>query len=92
MLAVTLEAAKNAAIIVVVVLVVLAIAAAWLAKMVVQKVLLALVFGLLAALVWSQRTALEDCADRVRASRAAGAPVDTTCTFLGRDVPIRTSG
>jgi hypothetical protein len=93
MLALTLQAARNGAIIAVVVFVALAIASAWLMKSIAQKVALVVVLGLLAVLVWTQRASLDDCAKRVKANRAAGTAVgtDTTCTFLGQDINIKTS-
>jgi membrane protein implicated in regulation of membrane protease activity len=91
MLALTLEAAKNGAIIAVVVLVALAIAAAWLMKSIAQKVALAVVLGLLAILIWTQRASLDDCANRVEEAHTAGTLTDTTCTFLGQDISVTTS-
>lgn len=91
MLALTLEAAKNGAIIAVVVLVALAIAAAWLMKSIAQKVALAVVLGLLAILIWTQRASLDDCANRVEEAHAAGTLTDTTCTFLGQNISVTTS-
>jgi membrane protein implicated in regulation of membrane protease activity len=94
MLALTLEAAKNGAIVAVVVFAALAIASAWLMKTIAQKVALAVVLGLLAILVWTQRASLDDCAKRVRADRAAsvtGEGRDTTCTFLGQDITIKSN-
>ena len=90
MLAVTLQTARNVAIIAVVVFVAMAIASAWLMKTLAQKAALVVVLGLLAVFVWSQRASLDDCADRVRASRAAGASTDPTCSFLGQDITIKT--
>ena len=94
MLALTLQAARNGAIIAVVVLVAMAIASAWLMKSIAQKAALVVVLGLLAVLVWTQRASLDDCAKRVKADRAAsvtGDERDTTCTFLGQDIKIKTS-
>jgi membrane protein implicated in regulation of membrane protease activity len=95
MLALSLQAARNGAIIAVVVLVALAIASAWLMKSIAQKVALVVVLGLLAVLVWTQRASLDDCAKRIKADRDAGAAgdvgTDTTCTFLGQDITIRSS-
>jgi len=95
MFALSLETARNAAIIAVVVFVAVAIASAWLMKSIAQKVAVVVVFGLLAVLVWSQWASLDDCAKRVKADHAAGATdevgTDTTCTFLGRDIMIKTS-
>jgi hypothetical protein len=92
MLALSLQTARNGAIIAVVVLGAMSIASAWLMKSIAQKVALVLVLGLLAVLVWTQRASLDDCAKRVKADRAAGATADagtdTTCTFLGRDITI----
>ena len=73
MFALTLEAARNGAIIAVVVFVGVAIASAWLMKSIAQKVAVVVVFGLLAVLVWSQWASLDDCAKRVEADHAAGA-------------------
>ena len=92
MVALTLGEAKNIALAVVAVLVLLAIGSAWLMKTVMQKVALVVILGLLAVLVWSQRASLDECADKVQAAvDAGGTQVDTTCTFLGRDVQIRTT-
>lgn len=89
MFALTLEQATRFAMVAAVVLVALAVASAWLMKTVTQKVALAVVLGALAVLVWTQRTSLQDCAERVR-SGAGASQVDTTCSFLGRDVTIPT--
>jgi len=92
MLALSLQAARNGAIIAVVVFVALAIASAWLMKSIAQKVALVVVLGLLAVLVWTQRASLDDCAKRVKSDRAASAsgdPRDTTCTFLGQDITVQ---
>jgi protein-S-isoprenylcysteine O-methyltransferase Ste14 len=90
MFALTLETARNGAIIAIVVFIAVAIASAWLMKSIAQKVAVVLVFGLLALLVWSQWASLDDCAKRVKSDRAAGATTDTTCTFLGQDITIST--
>ncbi len=95
MLALTLGQAKTIAILVVVVLIGLAVASAWLMKEVIQKVALVLILGLLALLVWSQRASLQECSEKVRAAGVDinDPDVDTTCSFLGRDIEIkRTSG
>ena len=91
MLALTLAQAKTIAVLVVAGLIVLALASAWLMKAFVQKVALVAILGVLAVLVWSQRAALQDCADDVRDARAdvADPGADTTCSFFGRDIEIR---
>lgn len=91
MLALTLGQAKTIAVAVAVVLVALAVVSAWLMKTVAQKAAFAAILVLLAALVWSQRSSLQECADKVRAEVSANrTEVDTTCTFIGRDVTIST--
>lgn len=92
MLALTLGQAKTIAVLVVLALVALAVVSAWVMKEVMQKVALVVIFGLLALLVWTQRASLQDCADRVREqARTTAGQIDTTCTFIGRDVTISTS-
>ncbi len=83
-----LDTAKNTSVWTVAVVVLLALAAVWLVKQVVTKVLTVVVLLAAAGLVWSQRAELTDCADDVRATIAAGAFDDTTCTFFGQDVTI----
>lgn len=94
MLALTLGQAKNVALVVVVALVALALVSAWVMKEVMQKVALVVILGLVALLVWTQRASLQECSEKVRAAGSAinDAAIDTTCSFLGRDVEIeRTS-
>ena len=91
-LAIGLDAARNIAILVVFLFVLGAIVSAWLVKTIIQKVVLALVLGLLAFAVYTQRSELQDCVDRVRTdfSREAieAGRADTQCTFFGTDVTI----
>lgn len=91
MLALTLGQAKTIAILVVVVLVGLALASAWLMKEVMQKVAFVVILGLLALLVWTQRSSLQECSEKVRAAGATinDADADTTCSFFGRDIEIK---
>ena len=91
MLALTLGQAKTIAALVVVVLIGLAIASAWIMKEVMQKVALVVILGLLALLVWTQRTSLQECSDKVRAAgvNVNDPDVDTTCSFFGRDIEIK---
>lgn len=85
MLALTLDQAKGAALVVVVLLVLGAVASALLMKTLTQKAALAIILILVALLVWTQRASLEECADKVKAAGFSG---DTTCTFLGNDIKI----
>jgi cobalamin biosynthesis protein CobD/CbiB len=88
MLALTLGQAKAIAVIVVVVLVAGALASAWIMKTILQKLALAVILVLLALLVWTQRSSLDECAQKVREGGIRG---DTTCSFFGRDVQISTT-
>lgn len=87
----TLDEATTFAAVAVAVLLGLAVLAAWLVKELTQKIALVVILGLLAVLVWSQRSSLQECADRVRneIARTGGTAVDPTCRFFGRDVEIK---
>lgn len=89
MVAITLETARNVAVLVALGLVVGAFVAAWIIRKLVAKALTAVVLAGLAVVVWSQKDSLDECADRVKTTLAAGAVDDTTCTFLGRDVTVK---
>jgi hypothetical protein len=87
MLAITFETARTVAMIAVGVFLIGAVVAGILMKTIAQKLALVAILGLLAALVWTQRTALEDCAQLVRENVT---DADTTCTFFGQDITIAT--
>lgn len=84
----TLETARNVSLWTVAGAVLLALAAVWLVKQVVTKVLTVAVLLAIAGLVWSQRAELTDCADEVQATIGQALASDTTCTFFGRAVTI----
>jgi cobalamin biosynthesis protein CobD/CbiB len=84
-IAVTVSQVKTIAFLVVVVLVGLSVASAWLMKTVAQKAAVAVILALLALLVWTQRSSLDECATKVREGGVRG---DTTCSFFGRDVRV----
>lgn len=92
MLALTLDTAKNIAIVVTTVFVVGAVVAAWVMKTIIQKLATAFVLALLAFAAYSQRTSLQDCADKVTGNFArVGVDVtvtDTDCSFFGMTVTI----
>ena len=92
MIAITLDDAKTIGIVAAAVLVVGAIASFWVMKSIVQKIAGAVLLSLLAFAVWTQREALQDCADKVQASyERAGADVtidDTDCSFFGVTITI----
>ena len=85
---VELDTVTNASLWTTVGVVLVALAAVWLVKHVVTKVLAVAVLLSLAFIVYSQRTELVDCADNVNATLAAGLEPDTTCTFFGQDVTV----
>lgn len=88
----SLDTARNVAVVVIAVFLLGGLLAAWLMKTIVQKLVVVGVLGLLAFAVWSQRTSLQDCADRVQANLeldgANPSLVDTDCNFFGFDVTI----
>ena len=92
MLAITLAEAQNIAIGLVVVFVLGAIGAAWIMKTIMQKVAVVLVLAVLAFAVWTQRTSLQDCADKViDAYEFDGVNptiIDTDCSFFGTTITI----
>lgn len=88
MIGLELETARNTALVVVLAAVGLAVAGAWIVKAIVVKVVAVALLVTVAAVVWSERRSLADCADRVGSTLQAGAVDDTTCRFLGRDVTI----
>ena len=91
MLALGLDDAQQLAVGGVGVLLVGSVVAAWIVRSIVQKLLSVAVLVVLAFAVWTQRTALEDCADAVREVHQldrAARPSSTRCSFFGADVTI----
>ena len=92
MLALTLDQATNLAVVVATVLAVAAIVSFWVMKTIVQKIAMATLLGLLAFAVWTQRTSLQDCADKVQGNfERVGTNVtvtDTDCSFFGVTITI----
>lgn len=90
--AISLEQASTIAIVATTALVVGAVLSFWVMKSVVQKLIAAVLLGLLAFAVWTQRSALQDCADKVEANyQRTGADVtviDTECSFFGASITI----
>jgi hypothetical protein len=91
--ALTLDEAKSMAVVVVIVFLVGSLAAVWIMKTIIQKVAVAAVLLLLAFSVYSQRTSLQDCADKVQGNFAReGTSVtvtDTECSFFGITVNVK---
>jgi uncharacterized membrane protein YfcA len=92
-LALTLESAKQLAIAVVVIFGFGALLAAWIMKTIVQKVVTVFVLALLAFAVFTQRTSLQDCADKVQGNfDRVGTNVtvtDTDCSFFGMTITVQ---
>lgn len=89
MLGITAEAAANLAVIVVVALVLLAalFAKVLIGNMAKMAAALLLVAG--AVFVWTQRTSLQDCAERVKAERQdAVAGADAQCKVSGLEFTV----
>ncbi len=88
MTALTVESAKNIGIAVAVALVALMLVMAFVIKNVTGKLISVVIIGGLAFGVWTQRSSLQNCADKVRARVAAGDKSDVTCSFIGSDIKI----
>lgn len=88
MVALTLQSAKNIAILVVLAFAVLTMMSAVVVKKVTTKLIMMAVLAGLALLVWSQRSSLQSCADRVKERGISVAQEDITCSFFGKDVTV----
>jgi glucose dehydrogenase len=93
MQAVTVETAQTIAIVVVIVLVLLAVVVARVMASITQKVIGVVVLAGLAALVWSQRASITDCANTLKAEAEAASatrdlPDSATCTFFGYELEV----
>ena len=89
MLGLTLDEAKNVALVAATVFAIGAIVAIWVMKSIVQKVLVAVLLVMLAFAAWSQRESLQECADKVQASvsTAVDDATATTTTAVGATAP-----
>ena len=92
MTALTVDSAKNIGIAVAVALVALMLVMAVVIKNVTTKLITILLVGGLAFGVWTQRSSLQDCADKVKARGLLGVTTDVTCSFLGSDVKVSVPG
>jgi hypothetical protein len=91
-LALTLDDAKTIALVAATALTLGAVVSFWVMKSLVQKLAVAVLLGVLAFAVWTQRVSLQDCADKVQDNfELAGTDVvvtDTECSFFGITVTI----
>lgn len=83
-MAITFETARTIATVASIVFAVLAIGSAVLLKSMAQKLAMLAIFGLIALLVWSQRSALDACFDLVTVGGLGNAGVG--CEFFGQRV------
>jgi hypothetical protein len=88
MVALTLDSAKNIALLVALGFILLAVVSAVVIKQVTTKLLMVIVMGGLGILVWSQRSSLQDCAQRVKDRGVSVGQAEVTCSFFGSDVKV----
>jgi len=88
----TVDTAKNLAILLVIALVGVAFLAAKFVRSVGAKALTILVIGGVALGVWNQRQALVDCADEVTAKVTSGDFSGTKCSFFGTEIEVPVPG
>ena len=94
-LAISLSEARNIGIGLVAFFLVGSVASAWIMKTIVQKVAVAAVLALLAFAVFTQRTSLQECADKVKdvyelrdEAVDPDVPLDAECSFFGTTISI----
>ncbi len=85
--AVTFDAVRNGLLIAAVVAIAIGVVAALIIKWVVGRLLVVALFAALAVVLWTQRTNLGDCADRVHVQITEGKPAGS-CTVLGVTVDL----
>ena len=88
----TLETAKNIAIVVILGLIVIAFLVAKFVNSVAVKALTILVLGGMVLGVWTQRQSLIDCGEEVQAKIRSGDLSATQCSFFGAEVDITLPG
>lgn len=89
MTAVALETARTVALVATFAFVAVGVAAGILMRSIAQKLALVAIFGLLALLVWTQRSSLDECAEVVR--RSLSVDDGAVCSFFGREVTVRSA-
>jgi hypothetical protein len=91
MIALSVDSAKNLAIGAAGVFVVLSLLSAWIIKNVVGKIIMIVLMVGLALGAWTQRTSLQDCADKAKAAAQTGSTTaldGVTCKFFGTEVKL----
>ena len=82
--ALSLESAKTVAIVIVIAFVGFAVISAWLIKNITMKIISIVLMVGLGLGVWTQRSNLQDCADRAKEKGGTG----ITCEFFGSEVSV----
>ena len=85
MSALSLESAKTLAIVIVIAFIAFAVISAWVIKNVTMKIISILLMVGLGLGVWTQRSNLQDCADKAKAGVDKGS---VTCKFFGSEVSV----
>ena len=86
--ALNLNQAKNGSIIAIAACVVLVLLVLKFISSLVVRLVLSVVFAALGVVVYTQRTSLLDCADKITASASGDTSEPVTCSFFGKDVKI----
>ena len=92
LLALTLETAKNIAIVVILGLIVIAFLVAKYVRSVAVKAITILVLGGVVLGVWTQRQSLIDCGEEVQQKYRTGEFSATQCSFFGAELDISQPG
>ena len=88
MVALTLDSAKNIALLIALAFMLLAVLSAVVVKKVTTKLLMVLVLAGLGLLVWSQRSSLQACAQKVKDRGVTVGQTEVTCSFFGTDIKV----
>ena len=98
MIALSLDEARNIALVAATAFAIAAIVAIWVMKTIVQKVLVAVLLVMLAFAAWSQRESLQECAEQVQANvtadiaNATTSPTTTLGTTTAGNTPTAADG
>lgn len=87
-MAISVEGAKNLAIVITIALVVMSIVSAMVIKNITTKIVTVVVMAGFALGVWTQRSELQDCAQRVKDKAQVNDTSPTSCTFFGVGVDV----
>lgn len=89
MTALSLESAKTIAIVIAIAFLAFAVISAWVIKNITMKIISIVLMLGLGLGVWTQRTNLQDCADRAKTKVEAGIDKGSiTCEFFGSEVSV----